>query len=139
MDGDAFDADSTWVRSKAADYPRSRSTTPRRRMSRRRIAQTASPSSESACESAIRDRRRQRDNPVAGDEGSLQPGGQPIVQSEKAGLKVRSRGERRVPSRKVKWSGREKGKTPIDVAVAPSDVVNSQAAVHTFEASFKPT
>lgn len=40
--------------------------------------------------------------------GSLQPIGQPIIQSEKLGLELRVPSENRVPGCKVKWSGREK-------------------------------
>lgn len=52
-------------------------------------------------------RRNQADHPVAGRSGSVHPCGQPISQSEKLGLKVRSPLEYLPPGSNFKWSGRE--------------------------------
>lgn len=75
-------------------------------------------------------RRSQADHPVTGRVGSVHPIGQPISQSEKLGLKVRSPAEYLAPVVKLMWSGRVKGKLKGAIGRDPQAVVNNQISVH---------
>lgn len=92
----------------------------------------------SSSESAVRERCSQGDHAVTGCDGSLHPMGQPMIQSEKAGLKARLPGKCRVPSRKVKWSGGEQGDGGA-VGLRPVACDSSQSVVHHFAISLSPT
>lgn len=81
-------------------------------------------------ESSPRIRCRQRANPVTGRVGSVHPIGQPMIQSEKFGLKVRSPGEDRGPAFKLMWSGRVEGKFAAVAGTAPVMRISSQICVH---------
>lgn len=62
--------------------------------------------------------------------GSLHPIGQPIIQSKKCGLAVRSLLEHRLPAWIVTWSGREKGQAAGGgPGVQPVAVRNDQSTV----------
>ncbi len=75
-------------------------------------------------------RRSQADHPVTGCIGSVQPMGQPITQSEKFGLKVRSPAEYLCPGRKLRWSGRVWRKLELFVGFAPQLSMNIQRSVY---------
>ena len=85
-------------------------------------------------ESSPRMRCSQADHAVTGRIGSVHPIGQPITQSEKFGLKLRSPGEDRCPAFKLRWSGREEGKLKGRVGVAPHAFMSSQICVQTLAA-----
>lgn len=84
---------------------------------------------EGSAQSSPRMRCSQADHPVAGRVGSVHPAGQPIIQSEKFGLKVRSPAEYRAPVVKLMWSGREDGKLKGRVGRPPQAVVSSHISV----------
>lgn len=85
-------------------------------------------------ESSPRICRSQADHSVAGRSGSVHPGGQPISQSEKFGLKVRSPLEYLPPGSNFKWSGCEEGDItlpagrPLQLRTSNHIMVQSRAA-----------
>lgn len=66
----------------------------------------------------------QRDHPVTGRVGSVHPIGQPMSQSEKFGLKVRSLIKDLGPAFKLMWSGCEKRKEKGFSGRAPQAVIS---------------
>lgn len=80
-------------------------------------------------------RRSQRDHPVTGRRGSLQPIGQPIVQSVQAGFKVGPGVQRRSPFDKLTRQRWEEGK---GAGVQPEAIRRSQNSVQATTAFLIP-
>lgn len=74
-------------------------------------------------------RRSQADHAVTGRPGSVHPWGQPISQSEKFGLKVRSPLKYLPPGSNFKWSGREEGDIALPAGRPPQLLTKSHIMV----------
>ncbi len=84
---------------------------------------------DSRAKSAKRACCSQRGNPVTGKHGSLHPMGHPMIQSEKAGLKLRLPVKYLLPAWIVTWSGSVEVQGLTGPALNPMALMASQAKV----------
>lgn len=83
-----------------------------------------------------RPRRSHWDHPVTGRSGSVQPEGHPIIQSVKAGLKIRARSECFSPLSKIT---RHRGEETGFWGVQPAAISKVHISVQELAAFFSPT